>query len=250
VNSDLGVCYRTLGVNGQPAGDFVADGVPDGFPDPVHIYKALEIEVNKRFSDNWQLLSNVRFSSLRGNFEGHFRNDNGQTDPAISSLFDFTEGEFNLLGDQTGVGPLNTDRTTIFNIYGNYVFSKDKGIARSLAGLNLGVGFHGESGVPLSEFQAHPVYLNAGEIPVGGRGKLGRTDWYTRLDLHADYRWALSEKTRLVFISDLFNVFNTTRVRLPNQNSQLSGGIPDVDFLKPRLFYAPFNMRLGMRLEF
>jgi len=250
INEDLGVCYRTLGVNGVPAGDFVADGVPDGFPNPVHIYKALEIEVNKRFSDNWQLLSNVRFSSLRGNFEGHFRNDNGQTDPAISSLFDFTEGEFNLLGDQTGVGPLNTDRTTIFNIYGNYVFSKDKGFGRSLAGLNLGAGFHGESGVPISEFLAHPVYLNAGEIPVGGRGKLGRTDWYTRLDLHADYRWALSEKTRLVFISDFFNVFNSQRVRLPNQNHQLSGGIPDVDFLQPRLFQPPFNMRLGMRLEF
>ncbi|MDQ1707054.1 MAG: hypothetical protein QOJ88_265 [Pyrinomonadaceae bacterium] len=250
INNDLGVCYRTFGTNGVPAGDFIADGVPDGFPDPVHIYKALEIEVNKRFSDNWQLLSNVRFSSLRGNFEGHFRNDNGQTDPAISSLFDFTEGEFNLLGDQTGVGPLNTDRTTIFNIYGNYVFSKEKGIGRSLAGLNLGAGFHGESGVPISEFLAHPIYLNAGEIPVGGRGKLGRTDWYTRLDLHADYRWALSEKTRLVFISDFFNVFNTQRVRLPDQNRQLSGGINNVDFLQPRFFHPAFNMRLGARLEF
>ncbi len=135
VNSDLGICYLALGVNGEFAGDFIADGVADGFPNPVHIYKAVEIEVNKRFSDNWQLLSNVRFSSLRGNFEGHFRNDNGQTDPAISSLFDFTEGEFNLLGDQTGVGPLNTDRTTIANIYANYAFSKDKGFARSLSGL-------------------------------------------------------------------------------------------------------------------
>jgi hypothetical protein len=68
INSDLGVCYLALGANGQPAGDFIADGVAeDGFPNPVHIYKAFEIEVNKRFSNNWQLLSNWRISSLRGN---------------------------------------------------------------------------------------------------------------------------------------------------------------------------------------
>jgi hypothetical protein len=250
VNSDLGVCYLTLGTNGEFAGDFIADGVPDGFPNPVHIFKALEIEVNKRFANNWQLLSNWRISSLRGNFEGHFRNDNGQTDPAISSLFDFTEGEFNLLGDQNGAGPLNTDRTHIYNVYGNYVFSKDRGPFRSLAGLNLGFGVHGESGVPISEYLAHPIYTNAGEIPVGGRGKLGRTEWFNRLDLHADYKWALTENTRLVFIGDFFNVTNNRRVRRPIEFRQLSGGINNVDFLQPRAFHLPFNMRLGLRLEF
>ena len=90
VNSDLGICFQPLGANGQPAGDSGADGVPDGFPDPVHNYRAVEIELNKRFSNNWQLLANWRIAKLDGNFEGHFRNDNGQTDPAISSLFDFT----------------------------------------------------------------------------------------------------------------------------------------------------------------
>jgi hypothetical protein len=251
VNTDVGVCYRALGANGQPAGDQISDGVPDGFPNPVHIYKAFEIELNKRFANNWQLLSNWRISSLRGNFEGHFRNDNGQTDPAISSLFDFTEGEFNLLGDQNAVGPLNTDRTHVFNIYGNYVFSKDNGgFWRSLSGLNLGLGVHGESGVPISEFLAHPIYNNSGEIPVGGRGKLGRTEWFTRLDLHADYRWALTENTKMVFIADFFNVLNSQRVRRPNELREISVGVNNVDFLQPRLFHLPFNMRLGARFEF
>ena len=250
INSDLGVCYLTLGANGEPAGDFISDGVADGFPNPVHIFKAFEIEVNKRFSNNWQLLSNWRISSLRGNFEGHFRNDNGQTDPAISSLFDFTEGEFNLLGDQNASGPLNTDRTHIFNIYGNYAFSKEKGFWRQLDGLNLGFGWHGESGVPISEYLAHPIYSNAGEIPVGGRGKLGRTDWFNRIDLHADYKWAVTENTRLVFIGDFFNVTNRRGVRRPNEFAQLSGGIPNVDFLQPRVFHLPFNMRIGVRWEF
>src|ERR1051325_1373969 len=250
INSDLGVCYLALGSNGEPAGNFIADGEADGFPNPVHIFKAFEIEVNKRFSNNWQLLSNWRISSLRGNFEGHFRNDNAQTDPAISSLFDFTEGEFNLLGDQNASGPLNTDRTHIFNVYGNYVFSKDKGFWRQLDGLNLGFGVHGESGVPISEYLAHPIYSTAGEIPVGGRGKLGRTNWFNRLDLHADYKWSLTEKTRLVFVSDFFNVTNRRGVRRPIENRQLAGGANNVDFLKPRVFHLPFNMRLGLRFEF
>lgn len=61
------ICYEANGKNGKPAGDPGPDGVPDGFPDPVHIYKAVEIELNKRFSANWQLLSNWRIPSVRGN---------------------------------------------------------------------------------------------------------------------------------------------------------------------------------------
>ncbi len=237
------ICYKT------GSGDPGADGQPDGFPDPVHIYKALEIELNKRFSDNWQLLSNFRIASLRGNYEGHFRNDNGQTDPGISSLFDFTGGVFNLLGDQFAVGPLNTDRRFVSNVYGNYTFSKERGW-KSVNGLNLGVGWHMESGVPLSKFGAHPAYLNAGEVPIGGRGSLGRSPFYSQVDLHADYPWKISEKMKLSFIGDFFNVFNSTKLRLIDQNFEVSAGVLNVDFQKPNSFRAPFYMRLGMRFEF
>jgi hypothetical protein len=239
------VCYDP---NPQ-AGEFGVDGIPDGFPDPVHKYKALELELNKRFADNWQLLSNWRIAKLTGNYEGHLRNDNGQTDPGISSLFDFVQGEFNLLGDQFAVGPLNTDRRHIINIYGSYAFSKS-GSYEKLNGLNLGFGFHGESGLPISEFLAHPAYLNAGEIPVGGRGKLGRTEFYPRFDAHADYAWKLTENTSLKFVGDFFNVFNTRTIRQPQEFAETSAGVPNVDFLQPRSFYQPFNMRLGVRFEF
>ncbi|HEY6120311.1 MAG TPA: TonB-dependent receptor [Pyrinomonadaceae bacterium] len=239
------VCYEPNPV----AGEFGVDGLPDGFPNPVHKYKALELELNKRFSDNWQLLSNWRIASLRGNYEGHLRNDNGQTDPGISSLFDFVEGDFNLLGDQFAVGPLNTDRRHIINIYGSYAFSKTS-TWQKLNGLNLGFNFHAESGLPISEFLAHPAYLNAGEIPVGGRGKLGRTAFYPRFDFHGDYSWKLTEKTSLKFVGDLFNVFNTRTIRQPQEFRETSAGVNNVDFLQPRSFYLPFNMRLGVRFEF
>lgn len=236
----------------------VPDGIPDGFPDPVRKYKAFEFELNKRFSDNWQLLSNFRIASLRGNYEGHLRNDNGQTDPGISSLFDFTGGEFNLLGDQFQVGHLNTDRRFVSNIYGSYAFGNNRtGFNwRFIQGLNLGLGFHMESGIPISEFLPHPVYLNAGEIPVGGRGKLGRTPFYTQLDLHADYPWVINERTRVSFIADFFNVTNNRRLRLPDQFRQLDLGENNPDFLQPSIinltsgFHLPFSVRLGARFEF
>ena len=233
------------------AGNLVVggDGIPDGFPDPVHIYRGLEIEVNKRFSENWQLLSNVRFSSLRGNFEGHFRNDNGQTDPGISSLFDFVAGEFNLLGDQFAIGPLNTDRRVVANIYGSYTFGKE-GFGSALQGLTLGANLNGQSGTPISEFLAHPAYQNAGEIPVGGRGKLGRTSPYYRLDLHADYSWGITETTRLRVIADVFNVTNNRAIRSVNQNRELDAGTNNVDFFQPNTFHRPFNLRVGAKLEF
>jgi hypothetical protein len=244
------VCYEPKGKNGGVPGSQGADGVPDGFPDPVHIYKALEIELDKRFSNNWQLLSNWRISSLRGNYEGHFRNDNGQTDPGISSLFDFTAGSFGLLGDQFTPGPLNTDRRHVVNVYGNYEFSKTSEFGAKLAGLNIGPGIHFETGVPISQLNAHPAYLNAGEVPIGGRGSLGRTPSFFRFDLHLNYPWHITEKYRLNFVTDFFNLFNNQKLRLPDQNAQVTVGTPNVDFLKPLSYYAPRNMRVGLRFEF
>lgn len=242
------VCFAALGKNGKDAGSAGGDGVPDGFPDPLHKYRGVEIELNKRFSNNWQLLANWRIASLTGNFEGHFRNDNGQTDPAISSLFDFTAGDFGLLGDQFVAGPINTDRRHVANIYSNYEFNDSFG--KALKGLNIGGGLHFESGVPISEFLAHPAYNNAGEIPAGGRGKLGRTDFFPRLDLNASYTFRLSERWKLRLSSSFFNVMNNKDVRLPDQNRQLSVGVNNGDYQKPLSYRLPFNMYTGLKLEF
>src|ERR1043166_6732714 len=51
-------------------------------------YRALEFTATKRFSNNYQFIASYVYSSLIGNYEGLFRNDNGQSDPNITSLFD------------------------------------------------------------------------------------------------------------------------------------------------------------------
>lgn len=247
---------RAIGVDGPSgpdAGAVQSDGVPDGFADPVRKYWAVEFEVNKTFSHNWQLRTNYRIAKLFGNFEGAFRNDNGQSDPGISSLFDFTTGQFNLLGNQFLPGILNTDRQQVANGYFSYVFDHGK-----LKNLTLGTGVRIQTGTPINQMAAHPVYDNAGEVPIGGRGSEGRTPTTGSVDLHADYVMNITERLHLRFGMDMFNLANTKRVLLINQNIDLGTGTPNLDFLKPATLIAtrgdsiqsPFNARVFFRLEF
>jgi hypothetical protein len=95
---------------------------------------------------------------------------------------------------------------------------------------------------------------------VGGRGSLGRTPKYTRFDVHADYSIGITETTKVKFMADFFNVFNSQKLRLPDQNAALDfvagQNPPNPDFLKPATlpnpsgYYLPFNLRLGVRFEF
>ena len=57
------------------------------FEDPVHKYQSIEVTANRSFANNWSLMASYRWSQLKGNYEGFFRNDNGQSDPSITSLF-------------------------------------------------------------------------------------------------------------------------------------------------------------------
>ncbi|HEX5042007.1 MAG TPA: hypothetical protein VFV75_03825, partial [Candidatus Polarisedimenticolaceae bacterium] len=125
-----------------------------GFPKAIREYKALELIANKRFSDHWLLYGNFRISSLRGNYEGLFRNDNGQSDPNITSLFDFPDST--LTRGQFQVGPLNTDRPYVLNLTSSYTWDN---------GLTIGGRFNWQSGSPRTPFLAHPIYVNAGELP-------------------------------------------------------------------------------------
>src|SRR5437870_12678013 len=109
-------------------------------------------------------MGNWRISKLQGNYEGLFRNDNGQDDANITTLFDFVKSSS--LGDQFTPGVLPTDRRHVVNVYANYTFND---------GINVGTGWRYQTGYPLSKLGAHPAYLNQGEIAIGGRGSQGRS---------------------------------------------------------------------------
>ncbi len=240
--------------NPATAGNPVPDGQSDGFAKPVRTYKAVEVEVSKTFSKGWQLRSNYRWSTLAGNYEGAFRNDNGQSDPGISSLFDFTTGSLGLLGNQFAIGFLNTDRRHIFNNFVSYAFSSG-----FLKNLTLGTSVRIVTGVPINDLRAHPVYQNAGEIPFGGRGALGRTPTTGEGDLHAEYTWKLGETQAIHFGSDMFNIANQKTQLRVDQFQDAALNSPNLDFLHPvgngnigisPAHQRPFNARLFVKWIF
>jgi outer membrane receptor protein involved in Fe transport len=236
------------------------------FDDPVHTYNSFEFTLNKRAS-HWNSMASYRYSRLRGNFEGFYRDDNGQSDPAISSLYDFPtndptyvkqypgSGDIRFLGDPNGILPL--DRPHQVKLYGNYMFTN---------GLNLGTGINLSSGKPLTPMYANPNYSSAGEIPGAARGTgiqtvdgfMERTPFESQLDLQASWSHSFSGR-KITFMADVFNLFNQTRITGYDQDVQLNAGAPNPDFGKPvnsllsgtpPQFQAPRNMRVGVRFEF
>ena len=257
-----------------------------GFPKPKRVYKALEFIVNKSFSNNWAMTLNYRYSQLIGNYEGLFRNDNGQSDPNISSLFDFPNSP--LMSAQFAPGFLNTDRTHVLNVYPYY---------RWASGFTLGGGFNWQSGTPRQPYLAHPnsFYQNAGEIPgidpvyawwtdTNGdgvadvlakgsandffndpnavtrlflfdykhvkRGYLGRTPDIVTFDVSANYPIKFGEKSQLNLALSIINLFNNQEARAFDDNVESIAGISNPDFLTPRDFGPPRTMRLSASWSF
>ena len=221
------------------------DGKPDGAPNARRHYQSFELEANKNFSHNFLVRANYRFANLWGNYEGLARNDNGQFDPGISSLYDFTQGVLGLLGDQYVPGWLNTDRRHSGNLYASYVVPS--GFAKNLTS---GIGLRGSSGIPVTGLGAHPAYQNAGEIPLGPRGYLGREPVDMQLDTHTDYTLPLGEKYKFKVAWDMFNVTNTRTLTSKDQDLELTVGVNNADYLKPESFQRAFYARGSVRIEF
>jgi hypothetical protein len=238
------------------------------FDDPVHKYNSLEFTLNRRGA-NWSTISSYRYSRLRGNFEGFYRDDNGQSDPGISSLYDFPTndpsylpfygpefGDIRYLGDKNGILPL--DRPHQVKLYGNYAWPM---------GLNVGAGLNLSSGRPFTPMASNPNYGSDGEIPVSPRGSgietvdgfMKRSPFERQVDVQASYSLRMASERRVTFLADIFNLFNERRITYYEQNTQLDNGVPNPDFGKPvntglagtpPQFQAPFNMRVGIRFEF
>ena len=202
------------------------------FDDPVHKYNAVELTLNRRGS-NWNVMANYRWSRLRGNFEGFFRDDNGQSDPGISSLYDFPTndptytsigvaqfgygGNIKYLGDPNGILPL--DRPNQIKLNGNYLVRGT---------LNLGVNVTLSSGKPLTPMYANPNYDSEGEIPgcdpinvsACGRGAgittvdgfMTRTPFESQVDFQAGYVIKTGNARKLTLLAEVFNVLNENRI--------------------------------------
>ena len=224
-------------------------------------YRGLEFTAQKRFSNNYQFIASYVYSSLIGNYEGLFRNDNGQSDPNITSLFD-------LVSLLNGLyGRLPNDRPHQFKFDGSY---------RTPFKLMLSGSFRAQSGIPFNELipdvdygdnEGFGVPRGTAIVPATAPSPAGfpnvvdsigsnRTPTTWNLDLGAYYPINLGEDRQLRFQFDWFNVFNNQRaIRLDETFSITSGvnGVPDVPnpfFGSGRVFQFPSAIRLGAKFSF
>jgi outer membrane receptor protein involved in Fe transport len=219
-------------------------------------YRAVEFTATKRFSNNFQFITSYVYSSLIGNYEGLFRNDNGQTDPNITSLFDLPS-----LLDGT-YGRLPNDRPHQFKFNGTY---------QTPFNLVVSGNFYYNSGIPFNALIPHPVYgnnegfCNADLGICNPRGTAinpitgsNRTPSTYQLDFGLYYPWKFGERRELRFMFDWFNVTNSQKALRQDETLQINSGIPGAQAIQfpnstfgtGTTFQFPSTLRLGAKFSF
>ncbi len=220
------------------------------WPKPVRNYWAYEVDVNyntKRFA----AFFNLRLSRLEGNYEGLFRNDNGQSDPNITSLYDFsleylrTQESADVRGlsgkEQYATGPLPNDRAVIMNA--GLTYNWDSGFSSSVLAKFA-------TGTPLSAFYGLQDYDNSGELPVGGRGAEGRMPNSLVFDYSGQYLMKLGGTKSISFRADVFNFFNHHVIRTQDQNLDVSYGVPNLNYGNALNYTQSRRVRVGFKFQF
>jgi len=231
------------------------------FGHAARYYRALAFSATKRFTNNYQFIASYTYSSLTGNYEGLFRNDNGQSDPNITSLFDLVSLLKNLYGR------LPNDRPHQFKFNGSY---------RTPFKLLISGNFYAQSGSPFNQLIPHPVYGNnegfavprgTAIVPTVTATQPGfpnvvdsigasRTPFTMNLDLGFYYPIKVGEKHELRLTGDWFNVFNSQRAVTLDQTFSLNSGVTGVPpVLNPfygaaLLVQAPSAFRFGAKFTF
>jgi outer membrane receptor protein involved in Fe transport len=227
-------------------------------------YRGLEFTATKRFAQNYQFIASYTYSSLIGNYEGLFRNDNGQSDPNITSLFDLVS----LLGNT--YGRLPNDRPHQIKFNGSY---------QTPFKLMVSGNFYMQSGSPFNQLIPHVVYGNnegfqvqrgTAIVPSVTASQAGfpnlvdsigtnRTPWTHNLDLGFYLPFKFGEKRELRFTADWFNVTNTQRAVTLDQTYSLTlgstAGGTTAPLLNPYygsalLIQPPSQWRFGAKFSF
>jgi outer membrane receptor protein involved in Fe transport len=210
-------------------------------PEPVRRYEAVELTLDKRYSDRWQLSGSLVYSQLKGNYEGVASNDyGGAFSPSFNSVFDLPDNMVN------SYGFLPLDRTWVFKAYGSYFFEK--------VPLQLSAVLKLQSGTPIS--QRLDARWSGYDWFATPRGSYGRTPWTWTLDLGVQYNFTLPMKSTLGLRVDVFNVFNLQRATGVDQiweiqNEQGGPIYPNPNFGRATGYQdPPRTFRLGLRWTF
>jgi len=210
----------------QPQG---ATNLTQTLPKPKRNYNAMELGIEKRYSNNWFGKATYTLSRDAGNYPGLSESDeNGRSDPDVGRSYDYPAELFKGNG-QPNYGPFQTDRTHQLKLDGIYTFK---------FGTTVGAHEYIASGTPINRQVAiispdnYPVYYN-------GRGSDGRMPMYSQMDLTVQHNIKVGGSRDIGLELTVLNLFDQRTAINKADTVQRSGGIPNAPgFYQEGAFYA------------
>jgi outer membrane receptor protein involved in Fe transport len=204
-------------------------GIASDFPKAQRNYDAVTFFFQKSFANTWLAQASYTVSSLRGNWAGLFRPENGQLDPNINSDFDL----LSLLDNR--YGPLPGDHTHQIKVFGakDFIF-KDRFL------LNLGATYHSSSGSPTGYLGSHVTY-GPDQAFILPRGSGARMPWAHGIDAHLGVGVKLAKESTAQLSIDAFNLFNFQAEVVRDQRYTQASVLPIKDGTAADLSTAKFK---------
>lgn len=173
---------------------------------PQRRYDAMEIQIDKRLSNNYYFNANYTLSRLYGNYSGLASSDEaGRTSPGVNRFFDLPFIGFTAAGTPDN-GRLATDRPHVFNAYGAYIldWGGSKSNSTEFSGFTTV-----QSGTPVTStinFITTTIFTK--------RGDLGRTPTFTQTDFGVSHKYRFGRDNRFTMVGDLniLNLFDEANV--------------------------------------
>jgi len=235
-----------------------------GYPTPKaqRIFRGAQLDLTKRFSDNWSLVASYLWSRIDGNYDGGFApytQPRGTADPNISASYDyfdfFTNGQD--LTKITNTGRLSNDRTHQIKVYGTYVTPFN---------LNVGLSSYFRTGTPLTRLGYSAAY-DRWEFFLSRRGADGRVPSDYEMDLHLGYPFQIGPVTINALV-DIFQLLNVQRATFLEEAYNIGGQFSNANYVcgsepgsddeklcnpdygKPLARTLPRSVRFGLRVSF
>ena len=209
----------------------------------------MQLDVNKRFSNNWQGLASYLYSKLDGNFDGLYAPfTNVGADPNISAAYDY----FDFFTD--GTRPRHASPTTGRCRTTAGTSSRSRASTSRRGSCRSALSAYYRTGTPLTRYGYSDIYGRY-EFFLTKRGAEGRTPDTYEADVHLGYPLELGPVT-INFLLDVFNLLDAQRPILLDQR----WGFQEADNFAPTpvnpgygkavLRTPPRSLRLGARISF
>jgi outer membrane receptor protein involved in Fe transport len=217
--------------------EYIIQNIKKGDPyitlDPYRKYWGFELLFNKRFSNKWQLLASYVYSQATGTIDNGFADDIGWGGDVSSPNF-----WINADGNSTN------DPTHMIKIQGTYVLP---------FGIYFNAYFRGITGNAwTTRYRTRPLAHDRVTFFAEKRGS-NHYPMEKILDLRLEKTFTLSQKYRLGFMFDVFNVFNADTISSWGTRigyDWIPGDYPSADGHEVYGIPSPRQVRLGVRLIF